>query len=200
MDEFKDIKDTTNKLEKALKKKEQKVRDLESKVQKANEKKEIAEKEAIESERKKGLAVEKYKKGLELKNEVYQELIHDIFEVPKQRIVESIIIQSKKSNRKTRAIAIISIAISIIISIIILFFNNKLGSSHQKEIVKSFQELKISLEEVNKSVNEFSDYVSQVNNRISNLTNVVDTQLRSSISSFESEFTQSLNVNRCKCF
>lgn len=62
-------------------------------------------------------ADENYRKAIDLKRGQYEQLIHDLFETPKNNLEQSIKRQSRRTNRLTMIVAILSIVISLAITV-----------------------------------------------------------------------------------
>ena len=132
---------------------EEKIAELHTQIGQAELDKGIAEKSAAE-------ANEKFQKAMQLQSGQYQQLILELFEIPKNNLENSIRNQSRRSNRITFLVAVLSILASIVVSLILMKDSSKTINnliSQQNQILSSMKEIdarsQITLSKFDNTVN-----------------------------------------------
>lgn len=120
-EQIRDLALEIEKIEDEKSKRDEEIVRLKSEIKEATIKADLEKEKAINAEK--------------LKNEVYAPLIHDLFDTPKQELIESVVSESNKSGTKAAYWAIGSIVISLLFSAYSYYSSIKNGKIIEEEIL-----------------------------------------------------------------
>ena len=132
---------------------EKRISDLENQLKITEESVETSEERAKLAEDRARQADEKYQKAIELKEGEYKQLILDLFEVPKEKLINHIKEQSNASNNLTKLTAVISIFLSLLISYGISYYFQSKSEVFSIKIENSTNNLESSTKNLEKLTN-----------------------------------------------